>query len=68
MKDEEQKLKVLCPYCSTPFDADMEQALEICEGCQSCGVDTAKIDITCTNCGKVAYSKEIYISIGGGDV
>lgn len=60
---EKGELKILCPFCGAPYDAQMRRTLEVESlGACSCGawsqhVDT--IDITCTNCGKLVYRKEI---------
>ncbi len=56
-------LKILCPFCGAPYDAEMSRTLELLDqgGC-SCGswsqhLDTIKI--TCSNCGKMVYEKQL---------
>jgi len=54
------KLKILCPYCSAQFTAEMEQDLADSSGCPTCGpIIEGTIDIYCSNCKKLVYRKEI---------
>lgn len=55
------ELKILCPYCSNPYTAEMLVELEDKgSGCESCYISnpTAAIEIKCSNCKKLVYKKE----------
>lgn len=57
----ETGFKILCPYCSEPYTAEMLVELE--DGgisCETCGPESAdlSIEIKCSNCGKLVYKKE----------
>ena len=57
----ENELKILCPFCSAPYDADMLIALEDGDtGCETCGPSAAnlKLEIVCSNCKRIVYVKE----------
>ena len=60
MKNE---LKILCPYCSSPYTAEMEEVLDdVGFKCDTCGPITeiqGTIDIYCSNCKKLVYRKEV---------
>ncbi len=58
---EETNFKIVCPFCSEPYDAEMMIDLEEHSGgCETCGPESAdlKIEIKCSNCKKVVYVKE----------
>lgn len=59
---DENKLKILCPFCNKAYTAEMENELDGGGGgCESCGYGgeaTSKVTITCSNCEKVVYIKE----------
>jgi len=57
-----ETLKIFCPFCNAPYTASMTEELEASEGCETCGYGnepTGKITITCDNCCKEVYIKEI---------
>ena len=59
---EPQTLKIICPFCDAPYTAEMTESLFSAEGCDTCGYGSepqGSIEITCTNCKKVVYKKEI---------
>ena len=56
-----QEFKILCAFCGVPYDADMLIDFEEGgSGCESCGPEASelKIEIKCSNCDRVVYSKE----------
>ncbi len=60
---KQEKLKIVCPFCNEPYNAEMEEEFEnTTNGCESCGLYqndlTFKIIIKCSKCGKVIYVKE----------
>ena len=61
MDTDNNKTKLMCPYCDAVFDTKMEQ--DFCftgSGCVTCGYSeyTGSIDIICRNCKKLIYRKE----------
>lgn len=58
----EDTFKILCPYCSKPYTAEMEVELfGGGGGCETCGYGSecsTRIEIKCTNCKKIVYIKE----------
>lgn len=56
------ELKILCPFCSKPWTARMEQDINLAsEGCDICGFGRTYsyvIKIYCEHCGKLIYVKE----------
>lgn len=53
-------LKICCPYCKSPFDAKMEADYEHASS-EYTGLwkNEVTIDIYCSNCKKLVYSKFI---------
>lgn len=56
------EFKILCPFCSAPYTAEMEDDLYAStSGCSTCG-SGAEINgtftIVCSNCQKEVYKKE----------
>ena len=61
MNEKETGFKIICPFCNAPYTAEMEIDLEdSMDGCETCGPDPVelKIEINCSNCKKVIYTKE----------
>ena len=58
---KKQDFKIICPFCSAEWSAEMVEDLEVSGGCDTCGdVDiSGTIDIKCSNCKRVIYRKEI---------
>jgi len=60
------EVKILCPFCSAPYTAEMLTELESStEGCSSCGYGAeAKVtfSIYCTNCERLVYRKEGFVA------
>lgn len=60
---ENNELKILCPFCNAPYTARMVREFDtISEGACSCGSwshheDT--VEIICSNCNKIVYSKVV---------
>ena len=58
----EDKLKIICPFCNEEWTAEMEtELLSMSEGCETCGHGagaTVRLEIKCSNCGRVVYVKE----------
>lgn len=60
---KENELKILCPFCNAQYTAEMTRELEtLSDGSCSCGSwshheDT--VDIICSNCRKVVYTKTV---------
>ena len=56
------ELKILCPFCNSPYTAKMETELESTEkGCDSCGYGESaivSIEVYCENCKRLVYKKE----------
>lgn len=62
LEDVVKELKIICPFCNAAYTAEMVDELEIAGGCDTCGDDGdiyGTIDIICSNCKKIVYSKEI---------
>ena len=58
---EQTNFKILCPFCSAPYTAEMLIDLEEGgSGCETCGPESAdlKIEIRCSECKKIVYVKE----------
>ena len=59
---DETEFKILCPFCGTPYTAEME--LELFGGgggCETCGYGSepsGTLKIKCSGCKKVVYVKE----------
>lgn len=52
--------KILCPFCSRPWDEQMvELYAHASSGCDTCGPEIeAYVDITCGGCKRTIYRKE----------
>lgn len=53
------KLKIVCPFCNAPYDAEMEMQFDYSMGSEWTGIygEEMSVEITCTNCKKVVYTK-----------
>ena len=64
--NNQNTLKILCPFCREPYTAKMLHELEsIDAGCPSCGYGaeaTITVKIICEHCGRVVYMKETTVS------
>lgn len=51
--------KILCPYCSSPYDAEMLTQFDYCCGSEWTWIywEEIKVEINCTNCKKLVYKK-----------
>ena len=52
--------KILCPYCSEPYDSKMLTAFDYGMGSEQTGIygETTKVKIYCSNCKKLVYQKD----------
>lgn len=59
-KETSQELKILCPFCSAVYTAEMLDDLYSSGGCETCGCGGiwGEITIECANCKRVVYKKE----------
>ena len=56
---KKKKLKILCPFCNAPYNAEMEFDLDTSSGCNTCGASMeGNVEIRCSNCNKIVYVKE----------
>jgi hypothetical protein len=55
----------LCPFCSAPWSDDMVSVMDLSSsggGCETCGYGEevrATVDITCDECERLIYRKEV---------
>ena len=63
--NNQNPLKILCPFCRKPYTAKMIHELEsINAGCPTCGYGaevTITVKIVCEHCNRVVYTKETNI-------
>lgn len=61
--------KVYCTYCDALWDAEMMEKLDLSEGSYTpdcvCSRIHGQIDITCSNCKKLVYRKEVSNTLDG---
>lgn len=51
--------KILCPFCSKPWNEDMIDIYTHSYGCDTCGYGSGtEITITCDGCKKIIYQKD----------
>jgi formate dehydrogenase maturation protein FdhE len=57
---EPQELKILCPFCNAIWVAEMETDFDYSMGSEYTGIynETIKVEIKCSNCKKLIYTKE----------
>lgn len=58
-KEKEEILKIICPFCNAPYDAEMETAFDYSMGSEYTGIygEEISVEIFCTNCKKLIYKK-----------
>ena len=66
-EENDERFKILCPYCNAIWNGDMIESLSFAEGsytpdCVSSRI-LGMIDIHCHNCKKLIYRKEISKSL-----
>lgn len=63
MAAQENKLKIVCVYCNAEWTAEMNLGYaSASDGCDTCGHGASvsvEVIITCANCGRVVYKKEM---------
>lgn len=52
-------LKILCPFCGKPYDAEMITKFDYSMGSEDTGIygEEASVKIFCSNCKKLVYQK-----------
>lgn len=59
-EEQNDELKILCPYCNQIWNAKMEADYSYSMGSEMTGVygEEVTVKIFCTNCEKLIYTKE----------
>lgn len=57
--NQPEQLKIMCPFCNAPYDADMETSFDYSMGSEYTGIygEEVGVKIFCKNCKRLVYRK-----------